>query len=146
MEETSEEEEKVDKWDMTQAREAILTWEALRKEPDRKFYAPAIKKLMSFIPNKLMSRKYRKPINEAPDEQMFTYTELTKKFGLLAQNDWVRTLEEIPHESMLYLQAIEKKGYLIMLPAGESRTYQYSITINPEEGVVALNPASRQTR
>ena len=42
-------------------------------------------------------------------------------------------------------EAIEKKTYLIRLPAGESRTYQYSITIHPEEGFVALNPGSRQT-
>ena len=34
---------------------------------------------------------------------------------------------------------IEKKSFLISLPAGESRTYQYSITIHPEEGARALN-------
>jgi galactose mutarotase-like enzyme len=36
-------------------------------------------------------------------------------------------------------EAIEEKTYLISLPAGESRTYQYTITIDPEEGAKALN-------
>ncbi len=34
--------------------------------------------------------------------------------------------------------AIEEKGYLIKLPAGASRTYLYSITIDPKEGKRAL--------
>jgi galactose mutarotase-like enzyme len=34
--------------------------------------------------------------------------------------------------------AIEEKDYLIELPAGKSRTYQYTITINPKEGERAL--------
>ena len=34
--------------------------------------------------------------------------------------------------------AIEEKDYLIRLPAGQSRTYQYTITINPREGTRAL--------
>ena len=34
--------------------------------------------------------------------------------------------------------AIEEKDYLIQLPAGQSRTYQYTITINPREGTRAL--------
>ena len=34
--------------------------------------------------------------------------------------------------------AIEDKDFLIALPAGQSRTYQYSITINPKEGTRAL--------
>lgn len=37
-------------------------------------------------------------------------------------------------------EAIEEKDYLIKLPAGKSRTYQYSITINPTEGKRALGP------
>jgi galactose mutarotase-like enzyme len=36
-------------------------------------------------------------------------------------------------------EAIEEKSYLISLPAGKSRTYQYMITVDPEEGVRALN-------
>lgn len=34
--------------------------------------------------------------------------------------------------------AIEEKDYLISLPAGKSRTYQYTIAINPREGSRAL--------
>ncbi len=34
--------------------------------------------------------------------------------------------------------AIEDKNFLIALPAGKSRTYQYTITVNPKEGERAL--------
>jgi galactose mutarotase-like enzyme len=48
------------------------------------------------------------------------------------------------HDFEKTAEAIEKKDYLIRLPAGQSRTYQYSITIHPEEGVIALDPGARQ--
>ena len=44
------------------------------------------------------------------------------------------------HDLQDSAEAIEEKDYLIKLPAGKSRTYQYSITIDPKEGKRALSP------
>lgn len=42
------------------------------------------------------------------------------------------------HDYMETELAIEKKDYLIQLPAGSEKTYQFKISIIPDEGVAAL--------
>jgi galactose mutarotase-like enzyme len=44
------------------------------------------------------------------------------------------------HDLQETLESIEAKPFLIKHPAGETRTYAYTITIVPEEGTPALSP------
>jgi len=105
-------EEEVDKMDLAVIRKAVLTWNQMMAEPEEPLLASDLAKCFLYLPNKLMPKTKRKAIVDSKPGTKFSYKQLTKDHGLVAQHGWEKSLTEIPYERSLYMRTLEKQGKL----------------------------------